>query len=76
MTLKKAQDRRSGQDRRQAELGPPGSNERRTTIEPRQPEMVEIEVTEEELRALGFEPSAPSQPTQPPISPKIGTQTP
>ncbi|MFY3383675.1 hypothetical protein [Paracidovorax sp. MALMAid1276] len=47
-------DRRSGKDRRQREQGPPTVFERRRAIEARQPEMVEVQVTEEELRAMGF----------------------
>jgi hypothetical protein len=58
-------DRRSGKDRRQVELGPPGAFERRRSIEARQPEMVEIELSEDELRALGFV-SAGTAPTDTP----------
>jgi formate dehydrogenase assembly factor FdhD len=53
-------DRRSGQDRRQAESDSPIPNERRVTIEPRQPEVVEIQVTPEEFTALGFKKPHPS----------------
>lgn len=48
-------DRRSGIDRRQVQNEPPASYERRRTIEPRQPEVVEIELSPEELIALGFD---------------------
>jgi hypothetical protein len=54
-------NRRSGQDRRQAEGECPTPNERRVTIEPRQPEVVEIQVSPEEFKALGFA----KQPKQP-----------
>jgi hypothetical protein len=47
-------NRRSGQDRRQAMGDCPTPNERRVTIEPRQPEVVEIQVSPEEFQALGF----------------------
>ena len=47
-------DRRSGRDRRQAEAGPPTPYERRRTIEPRQPEVDELDLSPEELLALGF----------------------
>lgn len=49
-------NKRSGQDRREVETGPPTSYERRRTIEQRQPEVVELELSEEALKALGFTP--------------------
>lgn len=57
-------DRRSGRDRRQDEKGPPTSFERRRTVEARQPELTELEVSEDELKALGFGPeeTPPKQP--------------
>ncbi|WP_081679666.1 hypothetical protein [Acidovorax sp. JHL-9] len=58
-------DRRSGQDRRQQEQGPPTSYERRRSIEPRQPELTELELSDEELKALGFIPASPDQPSPP-----------
>lgn len=47
-------DRRQGKDRRQAEAGPPTPYERRRTIEARQPEVAELDLSPEELEALGF----------------------
>ena len=47
-------DRRTGKDRRQTEAGPPTSFERRRTVEARQPELTELHLSEEELKALGF----------------------
>ncbi|MDY0105245.1 MAG: hypothetical protein RBS27_01125 [Giesbergeria sp.] len=47
-------DRRSGKDRRQQEAGPPSSYERRRAIEARQPEVAELDLSPEELEALGF----------------------
>jgi hypothetical protein len=47
-------DRRSGIDRRQVEEGPPSNYERRRTIEARQPELTELSLSDEELKALGF----------------------
>lgn len=38
-------DRRSGKDRRRKELLPPGNPERRRSIEPRQPDVVELELS-------------------------------
>ena len=51
-------DRRSGQDRRQNEDGPTAGYERRRTVEPRQPELTELHLSEDELRELGFMPAA------------------
>ena len=47
-------DRRSGQDRRSLEKGPPASYERRRSVEARQPELTELHLNDEELQALGF----------------------
>ena len=47
-------DRRSGQDRRQTARQSALNHERRVTVERRQPEVIEIEVTPEELDAMGF----------------------
>ena len=47
-------DRRSGKDRRQEEKGPPTNFERRRAIEARQPELTELHMSEDELKALGF----------------------
>ena len=57
-------DRRSGKDRRQDEQGPPTGYERRRTVESRQPELTELHLSEEELRALGFtqDPPEPQKP--------------
>ena len=51
---KQPMDRRSGRDRRQTVGQSPLNHERRVTVEPRQPEVIEIEVTPEELDAMGF----------------------
>lgn len=59
MTRTSPHDRRSGKDRRESDQGPPDRFERRRSVEPRQPEVVELELSEEELRALGFAPPAP-----------------
>jgi hypothetical protein len=53
-------DRRSGKDRRQEEKGPPTNYERRRTVEARQPELTELDLSEEELRALGFTQDEPA----------------
>lgn len=47
-----ATDRRSGADRRRTEKGPPGLAERRRGVEPRQPEVVELDMSESQWSAL------------------------
>jgi hypothetical protein len=47
-------DRRGGQDRRQSETGSTAGYERRRAVEARQPELTELHLSEEELKALGF----------------------
>jgi hypothetical protein len=39
-------DRRSGKDRRSADVEPPDKRERRTTVESRQPDVAEIEMSD------------------------------
>lgn len=58
-------DRRSGVDRRQKDLGPPRGIERRKGIEPRKPEVTEIEITPSEWGRLqeALEPLVPTPPT-------------
>lgn len=58
-------DRRSGKDRRQAEDGPPTSFERRRTVEARLPELVELHLSEDELKALGFADAPKPGPAKP-----------
>lgn len=55
-----ATDRRMGTDRRQIESGPPTNFERRRAVEARQPELTELHLSEDELKALGFAPEKPS----------------
>jgi hypothetical protein len=45
-------DRRSGADRRQVEQGPPGRRERRVSVEPRGPEVQDVELTPSEWASL------------------------
>lgn len=59
-------ERRSGRDRRRDEQGPPSTFERRRAVEARQPELTELHLTEDELKALGF---APVKPLNPPAKP-------
>lgn len=47
-----AADRRSGADRRKADKGPPTGRDRRVGMEPRKPEISEVEVTPSEWAAL------------------------
>ena len=60
-------DRRSGADRRQADQGPPkGMRDRRTSLEPRKPEVQELDLTASDWAALDT-PTAP-QPKKPPAA--------
>jgi len=45
-------ERRSGQDRRRVEQGPPGLRDRRRLVEPRRPDVAEIELSAAEWEAL------------------------
>jgi hypothetical protein len=45
-------DRRSGRDRRQVDGGPPSRHERRRNVEPRQPEVVELEFSQSQWDAM------------------------
>ena len=51
-------DRRTGKDRRNAEAGPPGKRERRTTLEARKPQVVELEMSPSEWAAFSDLPPA------------------
>ena len=54
-------DRRSGDDRRHVEGTPPSRHERRRDIESRQPEVVELDMSNSEWAALSQEPVAPKK---------------
>jgi hypothetical protein len=45
-------ERRCGHDRRGADKGPPGQHERRRHVEPRRPEVAEIDMSHSEWGAL------------------------
>ncbi len=47
-----ASDRRSGADRRKADKGPPTGRDRRIGMEPRKPEISEVEISPSEWAAL------------------------
>jgi hypothetical protein len=51
-------ERRSGRDRRQVDKGPPSGRDRRVGLEPRRPEVVELEVSVSEWLALQEAPTA------------------
>ena len=60
-----AADRRSGKDRRQRDDAPPSGRERRRGIEPRRPEVAEVEITPSQWDALqdaAFPMPAPAAP--------------
>jgi hypothetical protein len=52
-------ERRSGDDRRRAEGAPPSRHERRRGLEPRLPEVVELDMTTSEWMTLSGEPVVP-----------------
>jgi hypothetical protein len=54
-----AVDRRSGADRRKEDKGPPGKHDRRLTLESRQPEVVELELSNSAWTALLESPPKP-----------------
>ena len=60
---RKAQDaeRRSAQDRRVADSPPPGKHERRRSLEPRKPEVVELDMSNSEWATLNRDPVAPTK---------------
>lgn len=45
-------ERRAGNDRRQADKGPPDGRDRRVGMEPRQPDVAELDMTPQEWAAL------------------------
>jgi len=47
------QDRRSGEDRRRVDSGLPRKYDRRRGVEPRKPEVVEIEMSDSEFMVFG-----------------------
>ena len=55
-------ERRAGKDRRKAEIGPPSRHERRTTLEARKPQVIELEMSASEWAMLGDSP-APAEPS-------------
>jgi hypothetical protein len=57
----RAEDRRSGEDRRLADVGPPGKRDRRRSLEARKPDVVELDMSSSEWGALSQEPSTPDK---------------
>lgn len=62
------QERRSGSDRRRSDAGPPAGRERRVGMEPRKPDVREIEMTPSEWAALTHAPAMPPEPAEPPTT--------
>jgi hypothetical protein len=54
-------DRRAGKDRRSAEVGPPGKRDRRTALEARKPQVIELEMSPSEWAAFTDLPLAPGK---------------
>ena len=52
-------ERRSGDDRRRIEGTPPGKHDRRRGLEPRLPEVVELDMTNSEWMSLSDDPAPP-----------------
>ena len=67
-------DRRSGVDRRQVDKGPPGRHERRQSLESRQPEVVELELSNSAWTALLAEAVKPPEPA-PQVEPEPQADT-
>lgn len=65
-TDKKTTDRRSGVDRRRVDKGPPGRVERRRVVEPRKPEVAELNLTDSEWGALSEQAFPAPAPKKPP----------
>jgi hypothetical protein len=57
-------DRRTGEDRRRVDNGPPGKHERRRSLEPRKPEVVELDMSNSEWSALSDDPAPPKLPKE------------
>lgn len=45
-------NRRSGEDRRRTDAGPPGTRDRRRSLEPRKPDVIELDMSDSEWSAL------------------------
>lgn len=56
-----ATERRTGEDRRRVDNGPPGKHERRRSMEPRKPEVVELDMSNSEWSALNDAPVPPKK---------------
>jgi len=54
-------ERRAGEDRRKVDVGPPGKADRRRSLEPRKPEVVELDMSDSDWTALSQEPLAPGK---------------
>lgn len=57
-------ERRSGADRRRVDKGPPGGRERRRLVEPRLPDVAEIEMSPSEWDALSKSLPPPARATK------------
>ena len=59
--LPQADNRRSGEDRRKHDALPPGQKERRRSVEPRKPDVIEREMSNSEWTALGQDAPQPDK---------------
>jgi hypothetical protein len=51
-------NRRSGEDRRRTDGEPPGKRDRRCSLEPRKPDVIELDMSDSEWSALSEDSSA------------------
>jgi hypothetical protein len=54
-------ERRSGADRRSVDIDRPGKKDRRRAVDPRKPDVVELEMTNSEWTALNQSPAPPTK---------------
>ena len=54
-------ERRTGKDRRNTEIGPPGKHDRRTALEARKPQVVELEMSPSEWAMFSCPPLSAGQ---------------
>ncbi|MCW5664770.1 MAG: hypothetical protein KIT35_13110 [Piscinibacter sp.] len=70
-----ALDRRSGHDRRHRDNGPPDGHDRRTGLEPRQPEVHEMELTPSQWALLFGGDTVPADLTRDTVPADLGRDT-
>lgn len=61
LSVARPAERRTGKDRRHAEIGPPGKHDRRTALEARKPQVVELEMSPSEWAMFSCPPLSAGQ---------------